>query len=56
MSKHTFVISDESLNDQDFRVMTNGIDLTQFKKNPLMLWMHKRPNRWNSLKRSHDDR
>lgn len=39
MSK-TFVLSDESLNSQGFRVMTGGIDLSQFKKNPVMLFSH----------------
>jgi hypothetical protein len=36
----TFVLSDESLNRFGFRVLTSGIDLTQFIKNPLMLYMH----------------
>lgn len=36
----TFVLSDESLNSQGFRVMTAGIDLEQFKKNPVMLYSH----------------
>lgn len=36
----TFVMSDESLNSQGFRVMTGGIDLSQFEKNPVMLYGH----------------
>lgn len=36
----TFVLSDESLNSQGFRVMTGGIDLSQFEKNPVMLYAH----------------
>lgn len=36
------VISDESINSYGFWVKTSGIDLTQFKKNPIMLWMHNR--------------
>lgn len=39
----TFVINDENLNNSGFWISTNGIDVKQFKKNPLMLWMHKRP-------------
>lgn len=35
-----FVLSDESVNKQGFRVITSGIDLEQFRKNPVMLWMH----------------
>lgn len=36
----TFVLSDESLNSQGFRVLTGGIDLSQFEKNPVMLYSH----------------
>lgn len=39
---HTFVVSDESINEYGFRVLTNGIDLTQFRQNPIMLYMHNR--------------
>jgi hypothetical protein len=47
MAKHTFVISDESvLNAHGFRVMTDGINLTNYTKNPIVLWWHKRPNPW----------
>jgi hypothetical protein len=51
-----FVLSDESVNDHGFRVMTSGIDLSRFSKNPVMLWMHKRGGeilpvgRWTDLK------
>lgn len=40
--KKTFVVSDESLNRYGFRVLTAGIDIKQFKKNPIMLYMHER--------------
>lgn len=40
----TFVLSDESINDRGFRIKTSGIDLKRFKKNPVMLWMHRRDN------------
>lgn len=40
-TKRVIVIS-ESVNGYGFRVLTDGIDLTQFEKNPLMLWMHLR--------------
>lgn len=36
------VISDESLNSYGFWVMTDGIDLSAFLKNPVMLWNHNR--------------
>jgi hypothetical protein len=36
----TFVIHDESLNSKGFWMLTAGCDLTQFRKNPIMLWNH----------------
>lgn len=37
----TFVIIDESkVNSYGFRTMIDGIDLKQYKKNPILLWMH----------------
>jgi len=36
------VISDESINSYGFWVMTDGIDLSAFLKNPVMLWNHNR--------------
>jgi len=44
----TFVLSDENVNSYGFWVLTEGIDLEQFRKNPLMLWMHNRP--WRGTK------
>ena len=40
--KKTFVLSDESVNSYGFRVLTKGINLERFKKNPVMLWNHTR--------------
>lgn len=37
------VISDESLNSYGFWVKTDGIDLSQYARNPILLWMHNRP-------------
>ena len=36
------VISNSNLNSFGFRVLTSGIDITQFLRNPIMLWMHNR--------------
>lgn len=36
------VISTSGLNCYGSRVLTSGIDLTQFQKNPVLLWMHRR--------------
>ena len=35
-----FTLSDESVNEYGFRVLTAGIDLSHFKKNPVMLYAH----------------
>lgn len=44
----TFVLSDETVNRHDFRVLTEGIDVSHFERNPVMLWMHKRDNSYSS--------
>lgn len=36
------IISTSGLNCYGSRVLTSGIDLTQFKRNPVLLWMHRR--------------
>lgn len=36
------VISTSGLNCYGSRVLTSGIDLTQYQKNPVLLWMHRR--------------
>lgn len=40
--KHTFLVSDESVNSYGFRVQTTGIDTTYFERNPVMFYMHNR--------------
>jgi hypothetical protein len=40
--KKMFVLTDEGLNSSGFWLLTAGGDLSQFKKNPLMLWSHMR--------------
>lgn len=42
-SSKRLIISTQAMNDKGFRVRTSGIDLSRFQKNPLLLWMHKRP-------------
>jgi negative regulator of replication initiation len=39
---NTFLVSDESINRYGYRVLTGGIDMKQFKKNPLMYYLHDR--------------
>ena len=48
MQMKSFVLSDESVNSYGFRVLTDGIDLKNFKRNPIMLWNHTRG--WNDSK------
>jgi HK97 family phage prohead protease len=40
MGKHTFKISDESLNSYGFWVKSDGIDTVNFSRNPVMLFNH----------------
>lgn len=37
------VISNSTLNTRCFRVLTSGIDIAQYQRNPIMLFMHNRP-------------
>lgn len=37
------VISTSKVNSYGSRVLTEGIDIEQYKKNPIVLWMHARP-------------
>lgn len=54
MSKNTFVLSDETINDRGFIVKTSGIDLERFLKNPVMLYAHKTENgcigKWENIR------
>ena len=36
------VISTSGLNSYGSRILTEGIDLTQYERNPVLLWMHRR--------------
>lgn len=36
------IISTEAVNSYGTRVLTDGIDLSQFERNPILLWMHRR--------------
>lgn len=39
-NKTTFVLTDESVNSYGYRVLTSGIKMEQFMKNPVMLYAH----------------
>lgn len=36
------IISTEAVNSYGSRVLTSGIDVSQYEKNPVLLWMHRR--------------
>lgn len=36
------IISTEAVNSYGTRVLTSGIDVSQFERNPVLLWMHRR--------------
>lgn len=38
--KRTFILSDETVNTYGFRLLTDGADLSQFRKNPVMYLNH----------------
>lgn len=40
MPKRSFVLHDESVNTYGFRMLTSGADLSEFKRNPVMLVNH----------------
>lgn len=42
MSKKEIIISNSRLNSYGFRVLTSGIDCSQYKRNPIILWNHHR--------------
>ena len=42
------IISTSRLNSYGSRVITTGIDITQYEKNPVLLWMHRRSFSSNS--------
>lgn len=48
--KHTFILSDESnVNSYGYRVLTDGIDISQYMRNPVVLFMHERGNRGDEV-------
>ena len=40
MSQKRIILSDSSLNCYGYRVLTSGMSIEAFKKNPIMLYMH----------------
>ena len=53
-----FVLTDERLNCYGTRVITKGVDLKDFQKNPVMLFMHTRGlviGKWDDIQVSKED-
>jgi len=46
----TFILSDSSINESGYRILTSGINLKQFKKNPVMFYNHHRSSNWDKPK------
>jgi len=42
MAKYPFIISDETVNEYGFRILASAIDVEQYSKNPVVLYMHER--------------
>jgi hypothetical protein len=43
--KREVIINNSKLNSLKFRVLTSGIDTSQYLRNPVLLWMHRRPTK-----------
>ena len=39
---HDFIINTENVNEYKYRILTDGIDYTQYMRNPVVLFMHER--------------
>ncbi len=46
--KIEFILTDDSINESGFRISTEGMDISQFIANPIMLYMHIRANDWTN--------
>ncbi len=54
MSSYTFILSDESVNSYGVITLTEGINIEQFKKNPIMLYMHEQGKvigKWENIRK-----
>ncbi|MDV6170227.1 HK97 family phage prohead protease [Flavobacterium sp. DG1-102-2] len=44
---HKFIVNTENVNEVGYRILTDGIDYTQYLRNPVVLFMHVRDNYQN---------
>jgi len=42
MNKHIFIVNTENVNEYGYRILTDGIDIEQYNKNPIVLYGHRR--------------
>ncbi|GAA5096886.1 hypothetical protein GCM10023210_31240 [Chryseobacterium ginsengisoli] len=42
MKEYPFIASTENVNSYGYRILTEGIDISQYEKNPVLLYMHNR--------------
>lgn len=58
MAKNRFIVSDETLNSYGSVVLTSGINIARFQRNPIMLYMHDRDmgviGRWENITKEGD--
>lgn len=47
--KHQFIINTENVNEYGYRVLTSGIDYSQYLRNPVVLFMHGRGSKGNEV-------
>lgn len=52
MPKSLIFNDDSIINDYGFRIMTSGIRIDRFQKNPIMLYVHQRSNKYDSRERT----
>ncbi|MGC1471538.1 MAG: HK97 family phage prohead protease [Psychroserpens sp.] len=46
---HTFLVSDENVNEYGYRILTAGIDTNQYERNPVVLYLHERARNPNQV-------
>ncbi len=58
MANNKFTVSDETLNSYGSVVLTSGINIARFQRNPIMLHMHDRDKgvigRWENITKEGD--
>ena len=58
MANNRFTVSDETLNSYGGVILTSGINIARFQRNPIMLYMHDRDKgvigRWENIAKEGD--